>query len=743
MTGVAIGEDTANYDITTKNGDLTITLADLEVEVIGNNAEPTYTGYDQEVKGYTINIPEGATLTEDEIVKPGQNTVIAKGKNVDGGSNTDGTYPMGLTEDQFSSKNTNYTVTFKVTDGWLKITPAELKITAKDQIKTYNAALQGENKATYTADFDEKVTVDKLLGDDKLTSITLDGQEKNVNLDANGKVTAYTGKIVASGAVIGNATGNYTITYVKGNLTINPKAISITADDKTMIYGNAEPILTATTVGLVGTDYIATTQTRVAGKDIGEYTITTTVNEGQDIVKNYKIETLPGTLTINRRPVTVTAADKGKVYGEADPALTATVDGLATGESTDKISYTLSRAAGENVGEYLITPSGAAEQGNYAVAYETGTLTIVPEDTVVVTITAHGDSFKYDGIEKDLSGYDVAINNSLYTEADFTFTGSSELKGKNVGTYRTNMQKSDFENTNANFENVIFVVNNGTLNITPRSITLTSADGEKKYDSTALTNDTVTITGDGFVKGEGVNITVTGRQTAVGESENTFTYAMTSGTRAGNYEITTVYGKLKVTEAPATATGGTGNNAGTEEEEVTYHKLTITYQYEDGTVIKTFTQDYMSGTAYSVTSGKVDGYTPDVAVVKGTMGNNDVNVTVTYSETEYTLTVKYVSLANGTEVAKAVTMKLKAGDNYTVFTPAVEGYTAQADKVTGEMPDSNRTITVFMTPDGAELGEGLGGSTGKGGGYNGVEIDDFGTPLGIADTILGGGEIIE
>jgi hypothetical protein len=353
-----------------------------------------------------------------------------------------------------------------------------------------------------------------------------------------------------------------------------------------------------------------------------------------------------------------------------------------------------------------------------------------------VTITANSGSYKYDGIEKDLSGYDVAISNRLYTESDFTFNGNSTLKGVNVGTYRTNMKKSDFVNTNANFENVVFVVNNGTLNITPRSITLTSASDEKKYDSTALTNDTVTTTGDGFVEGEGVNITVTGRQTAVGESENTFTYAMTNGTRAGNYEITTVYGKLKVTEAEATVTTEAGNNAGNVEEEVKYRKLTITYQYENETVIKTYTKSYRTGDNYSVTSEKIKGYTPDIAVVKGTMGNNDINVTVTYVSNKYTLTVKYVSIVDGKQVANPVTMQLKAGDNYTVFTPAVEGYSTVTDKVTGKMPDNDRTITVFLVPEDAE-------GTLRSGKYEAVSIDDYGTPLGIADTILGGGEIIE
>ena len=50
----------------------------------------------------------------------------------------------------------------------------------------------------------------------------------------------------------------------------------------------------------------------------------------------------------------------------------------------------------------------------------------------------------------------------------------------------------------------------GTLTISKRSVTLTSADDEKVYDGKALTNDEVTVSGDGFVTGEGATYDVTG-----------------------------------------------------------------------------------------------------------------------------------------------------------------------------------------------------------------------------------------
>ena len=117
----------------------------------------------------------------------------------------------------------NYAITY--VKGKLTIEKAELTITAKDQTYTYNGQPQGEDHATYTLESDiaAKVTVEGLQGSDKLTSITLNGNETNQGVYANA--------IVPSAAVIGTATENYAITvntYKNGKLTINPKAVTLT-----------------------------------------------------------------------------------------------------------------------------------------------------------------------------------------------------------------------------------------------------------------------------------------------------------------------------------------------------------------------------------------------------------------------------------------------------------------------------------------------------------------------------------
>ena len=103
--------------------------------------------------------------------------------------------------------------------------------------------------------------------------------------------------------------------------------------------------------------------------NVGEYTVTITG-------KKLYYKSAEKTFTIAPAPVTVTADDKSKIYGESDPEFTATVTGLVNNESPDLITYTLTRAEGENVGEYTITPKGDEKQGNYVVSFVDATLTI-------------------------------------------------------------------------------------------------------------------------------------------------------------------------------------------------------------------------------------------------------------------------------------------------------------------------------------------------------------------------------
>ena len=167
-----------------------------------------------------------------------------------------------------------------------------------------------------------------------------------------------------------------------------------------------------------------------------------------------------------------------------------------------------------------------------------------------LTLTANSDTKTYDGTEHTVTGYTAKDNKDNLVEG-LTFTGvdSPSVSGTDAGKYDV-----EFSGSAVGAHNELYIVtaaNPGKLTITPRKVTLTSASDKKAYDGTALTNDKVTVGGDGFADGEGATYNVTGTITNVGETENTFTYTLNEGTKAKNYDITTKYGKLTITEASA------------------------------------------------------------------------------------------------------------------------------------------------------------------------------------------------
>ena len=117
---------------------------------------------------------------------------------------------------------------------------------------------------------------------------------------------------------------------------------------------------------------------------VGNYPITGSGASATNLATglNYFFIYSPGTLTINQRPLTVTAEPKTKNYGDVNPALSYSVaaDGVGTSRGLvngDSLSGSLSTAATQasSVGSYTIDAS-ALSNGNYVVTANNGTLTI-------------------------------------------------------------------------------------------------------------------------------------------------------------------------------------------------------------------------------------------------------------------------------------------------------------------------------------------------------------------------------
>ena len=183
-----------------------------------------------------------------------------------------------------------------------------------------------------------------------------------------------------------------------------------------------------------------------------------------------------------------------------------------TGWNTQQDGHGISFAAG--------TSAARVDKVEPNVLYAQWKKTTIDEEVTVI-ITGKTDTKVYNGSEQSVTGYEVkSISNELYKTTDFTFNGTATATGTDADTYQMGLKPENFENKNANFSKVTFVVTDGSLTITKRDVTLTSASASKPYDGTALTSKNVTVGGNGFADGEGATYNVTGTQTEVGKTFN-------------------------------------------------------------------------------------------------------------------------------------------------------------------------------------------------------------------------------
>src|ERR671925_249566 len=138
------------------------------------------------------------------------------------------------------------------------------------------------------------------------------------------------------------AAGNYDFSFVDGKLTITKATLTVTADDKSREYGAANPTFTATitgfkngetlaTSGVTGSPSCSTTATATSSVAGSPYPITCTI--GSLAAGNYSFSFAPGDLTVTKAPLTVTADDKSREYGAANPAFTVGYSGFKNGET--------------------------------------------------------------------------------------------------------------------------------------------------------------------------------------------------------------------------------------------------------------------------------------------------------------------------------------------------------------------------------------------------------------------------
>ena len=281
-----------------------------------------------------------------------------------------------------------------------------------------------------------------------------DGQ--TINIDANGENVLYA------------------VWVEKAKITVVAKSDEVTYDGNNHVVDgfNSLTIDGYTVSGLSAS---------VNGTNAGTYNnvitgVATVTKDGKDVTDRVVVTKQNGTLTINKRQVTLTSEGGSKPYdGTAltKPDVAIGGDGFVNGEVKDiKATGSVTNVSdGEVTNTITYTPNEKFNKNNYQITKTEGKLSITAVETEVqVQIVGATDTVGYDGNEHQVEGYTVTINNDKYHEADFTFSGNKVAKGINAGTYNMGLAAEQFKNNSSNFSNVTFTVTDGYLVITPKSI---------------------------------------------------------------------------------------------------------------------------------------------------------------------------------------------------------------------------------------------------------------------------------
>lgn len=498
-------------------------IVPIQVEVVLNDKSKTYGEADPELT-YTVKYFDhlGNELADADAVKV--NACREEGENV-------GKYAISAVAELTDSKH--YVLRAQSDDAVFEIIPVDITVEIQNAVKVY-----GEQDPKFTYEITSGALAD---GDILDVSYTRESGED-------------VGEYAITAAVAENA--NYNITVVNNaQLTISAKQIS--ADDVkldgTLTYNGTEQ-----TQAIIVTDGITYEVFGNTGTNAGDYTLTVTGtgNYAGSVNMDWSIA---------KASASVVANDAGKIYGEDDPALTATTTGLF---GNDTLAVSVSRTVGENVGEYKIV-AAVAENRNYDITIENGTFTISAKQITVADVKLKGE-LVYNGIrqtqEIDVTEgitYEVTGNQGIYAgkhtmkvigtgnyagtveliwyiaKADVTVTVDAVAKiygsadpvftatatelfgvdhlditfsreaGENVGVYTIIATVKESENYNV-------TVIDGELTITPKQLCEDDVklDGSLVYSNKELTQKVIVA--------HGIPYTVTGN----------------TGTNAGNYTLT-------------------------------------------------------------------------------------------------------------------------------------------------------------------------------------------------------------
>lgn len=527
----------------------------IVVKIKGNTGGGKYDGEEHSVEGYTVSYVVGGAASAGAPAGFDAGDISFAGTAKVTGTDAGG-YPMGLDAGDFRYAGRNFSnVSFEVEDGQLAISKREVVVKPKDASRVYNGeALEASEWEVAEG------SPDQFLAGQGISDPVFSGSQTAPGTSES--------SIVSWGYPESTKAGNYEIRTEKGTLNVTSRGaaetITVEANSTSATYDGG----THSAAGLKTTEFV------VGGKaytvsglstedpsaaDAGTYTnnVTGTAKvtdaAGSDVTSEFAVEIKDGSLVIGPAEATIRPKDASKPYdGTPLVASEFTATGFVGGDGVEGVSYGGSQTDAGESGSTIagFAAAGSTKLTNYRIALGEGRLEVAANaEKVVVTIRENSATFPYDGEAKTAEGYEVAgISSALYKEGDFAFVGDAAHKvatGTDAGDYDMGLLPGDFENTSANFSNVVFAIEDGQLTILPATLTVTTHGASKPYDGTALT-----ASGEisGFVNGETASFATTGSQTLVGTSANSYAITWDGTAKESNYNVVEgAIGTLEVT----------------------------------------------------------------------------------------------------------------------------------------------------------------------------------------------------
>ena len=473
------------YNVSYKPGTLTVNKASATVTITGVKETAVYDGKEHEANGYNYSF----TGKQNEITISLKPNVLAIARRTDVGTTT-----MGLTMDSFTVTSANYDVTIKaVIDGYVTITPVTNKVTVT---VTENGAI-----VTYDGNEHSVKGYKSMTADNALYDVT-----KSVKAT---ETAAWTAKGTNAGEYpVGVAAGdfeninknftNVTFKIVDGVLKINPiteNTITITANSASKTY-DGTPLtnngFTFTKDVLVEGDVLTAvvegSATNVGDPGVNKVTSYVVMRGDVDVTGNYTFgNSIDGSLTINKRTVTLTSETASKEYDGTPltkPDVDVTGDGFVTGEVTDvKATGSVTFVDDGQVTNAITYTEGADFKGtNYTISKEEGKLSITKREGEgkTITVTAANGEKVYDGApltNNDFTHAGALVEGDVLTavvEGSQTDVGIGDNVVKSYRVMRGNVDVTG----NYTFGESV----KGTLTVNKRPVTIIAQDNKKEYD---------------------------------------------------------------------------------------------------------------------------------------------------------------------------------------------------------------------------------------------------------------------